>query len=70
MGQLRIKANECNYQEHHGWLKEQFINGISDRTMISEIIKELTAVKTPVRLLVSRFMPGQEEWRPKIEKPC
>ena len=27
---LRIKANENNYKEHDGQLKEQFVNGIND----------------------------------------
>ena len=43
MGQLRIKANECNYQKCDRQLKEQLINGINDKGMTSEIIKEIIA---------------------------
>ena len=41
MDQLGIKPNECNYQEHDRWLKGQFIDGINNKAMTSEIIKEL-----------------------------
>ena len=34
-----IKGNECNYKEHDGQLKEQFINGLNDEMMAAEIIK-------------------------------
>ena len=43
MGRLHIKAAECNYKEHDGHLKDQFINGINDEEIMQEIIKELMA---------------------------
>ena len=44
-GGLCIKAAECNYKEHVKWLKEQFNNGIDNKEIIQEIIKELMACK-------------------------
>ena len=35
---LRIKANECKYKEIDRGPKEQFINGINNREMMTEII--------------------------------
>ena len=46
MGHLRIKASECKYQEQNRRLKEQFMIGINDKVMTSEIIRELTASKS------------------------
>ena len=43
MGRLCIVAVECNYQEIHMQLKEQFIHSLNDKHMLDEIIKELTA---------------------------
>ena len=43
MGRLHIAAVECNFQEVDRQLKEQFIHGLSDKCMLEEIIKELTA---------------------------
>ena len=45
MGHLRIKVNEHNYQKLDRRLKEQFINGINDKALTSEIIKELTTIE-------------------------
>ena len=42
MGRLRVAASECNYKECDRQLKEQFINGLGDKDMLDEIIKELT----------------------------
>ena len=41
MGRLCIKDAECNYKEHDRRLKEQFINGLDDKEITQEIIKEL-----------------------------
>ena len=43
MGRLHVAAAECNYRELDRQLKEQFIHGLSDRCMLDEIIRELTA---------------------------
>ena len=40
MGCLRVKANECEYKRRDRRLKEQFMNGISNDDMMTEIIKE------------------------------
>ena len=43
---LRVKANECKYQERERRLKEQFIIGINDDDVINEIIvRELNTIK-------------------------
>ena len=39
-----MKANECKYTERDRRLKEQFINGINDDEMVTEIIHELITV--------------------------
>ena len=38
-GQLRLKANECGYKERDRRLKEQFINDVSDKVIMMEIIR-------------------------------
>ena len=45
MGRLKIKVTNCKYKEYDRRLKEQFINGLDDDTIIAKIIKELTALK-------------------------
>ena len=45
MGHLRIKENEGVYKEKDRSVKEQFISSINDSNMMTEIIRELTAVK-------------------------
>ena len=34
---------ECNYREVDRQLKEQFIHGLNDKSMLDEVITELTA---------------------------
>ena len=34
-----------NYKEHETWLEEQFINGINDEMMTTEIIRELSIIQ-------------------------
>ena len=38
IGHLRVRANECEYKEEDRRLKEQFINGINDDDLVTEII--------------------------------
>ena len=38
-----MAAAECNYKEIDQKLKEQFIHGLNDKTMLEEVIRELTA---------------------------
>ena len=45
MGHLIIKVNEFGYKEKDRRFKEQFIDGIGDNDMMTEIIRELTAIK-------------------------
>ena len=45
MGRLCVAAVECNYQEVNRQLKEQFIQGLNDKSMLKEIIKVLTTAK-------------------------
>ena len=35
-------AAECNYKEIDCQLKEQFIHGLNDKTMLDKVIRELT----------------------------
>ena len=35
-------AAECNYKEIDHQLKEQFIHGLNDKTMLDEVVRELT----------------------------
>ena len=43
MGRLRIAAAECNYKEIDRQLKEQFIHGLNDKTILDEVVRELMA---------------------------
>ena len=43
MGRICIAATACSYREDDWQLKEQFIHGLNDQTMLDEIIRELTA---------------------------
>ena len=43
MGRLHIVAAECSYREVDQQLKEQLIHGLNDKTMLDEVIRELTA---------------------------
>ena len=43
MGRLHGTAAEFNYKEIDWQLKEQFIHGLNDKTMLEEVIRELTA---------------------------
>ena len=45
MGYLRVKSKECGYKEKDRILKEQFINDINDDDIITDIIRELKAIK-------------------------
>ena len=45
MGMLRIKAAECQYNEYKKILTEQFISGLKDIQMISEILKEVVTLE-------------------------
>ena len=40
MGRLHVAVAECNYKEIHQQLKEQFIHGLNDRTMLEEVIRK------------------------------
>ena len=42
MGRLLIAAAECNYKEIDHQLKEQFIHGLNDKTILDKVIRELT----------------------------
>ena len=63
MGRLCIAAIECNYQEVDRQLKEQFINGLNDKHMLEEIIKELTATKNDDHITSG----GMLAWAKRVE---
>ena len=57
MGQLRIKADECKYQECSRWLNEWFLNYINnDKAITDKISKELTAVKDTNRMISKQVL--------------
>ena len=45
IGKWHFKAIDCKYKEYERRLKEQFSNGLDDKNIIAEIMKELTALK-------------------------
>ena len=45
MGRLRISARECNYKEIDRQLREQFIHGLNDSDMSTDIMSELTKIE-------------------------
>ena len=72
MDQLRIKVNECSCQDDDRWLKQQFMNGIKNKAMTSNIIKKLTAIKnadevTSEQVLAwARRMEVQRLWKDMV----
>ena len=42
MGMLRLAVVECTYREVGKQLKKQFIHGLNDNDMLTEIIREVT----------------------------
>ena len=49
MGWLCMAAAECGYKKIDRQLKEQFINGLNDKIMLDEIIRELTSRTSKVQ---------------------
>ena len=43
MGRLCVAVAECSYREVDQQLKEQFIHGLNDKTMLDKVIRELMA---------------------------
>ena len=48
MGRFRLAVVECNYREVDRQLKEQFIHGLNNNDMLTEIIRELTTAEESV----------------------
>ena len=44
MGRLGIAMVECNYEKLDRQVKEQYIHGLNDNEMLTEIICELTTL--------------------------
>ena len=42
MGRLHMAAAECSYKEIDHQLKEQFIHSLNNKTLLDEVITELT----------------------------
>ena len=42
---LRLKVAKCNYKENDRNIKEQFINGMNDDSMMDDTIRKLMAAK-------------------------
>ena len=45
MGKLQTKAADYDYNKHNSKLTEQFIHGLDDEGIISEILREIAAVE-------------------------
>ena len=43
MDRLRTKAADCDYSDYDRGLTEQFIDGLDNEGMISEILREVSA---------------------------
>ena len=54
MDYLRIEVNECSYKEHCKQLLMKFIDGINDKTITTEIPKELPTIRKLVALPLNR----------------
>ena len=63
MDYLRIMANERNYKEHDLCLKEQFINGINDEMINTEIVKELTTIRKTRDITNKQILSWAKEWK-------
>ena len=49
MGQSRVKKNEFASKERDRRPKEQFITGVNDDNIMTEIIKKLVVTKRPMK---------------------
>ena len=67
MGSLRTTAMECIYKEVDRQLKEQFIHGLNDSAMITDIIREFTKSAENMMIHSEHFLPGQKEL--KLKEP-
>ena len=45
MGRIRLAKVEYNYREVDRHLKEQFVHGLNNNDMLTEIIRELTTAE-------------------------
>ena len=69
MDRLKIKATDGKYQEYDRKLKEPFINGLNNETIIAKIIKELTALKDTSKIKqCPGFNVGPESENQKAQK--
>ena len=63
MGRLCVAAAECNYKEIDQQLKEQFIHCLNDKSMLEEVIRELTARNNDEQTTIK----GVLVWEKRIE---
>ena len=54
MDHLRIKENECGYQDKDRRIEEQFINDINDDGVMTKIITELTTMIETIEITSKR----------------
>ena len=59
MKRLRIAAKQCNYQELHRQVKQQFIYGINNHNMQIKVNSELTSMQA--KLQANRSLYGQSK---------
>ena len=65
MGDLRIKASEYECKEKDRQLKKQFMNGITNDEIMTEIIRELTAVKESIEITSDQVLSWATRFRCK-----
>ena len=69
MHYLRVKVNECNYQENDRQLKEQFLNGTNDKAVVSKIIQGVATIKKASKVTGEHNLdPGKKGRGPEIAK--
>ena len=69
MGRLNIKVAGYNYKKNDRHQEEEFINGIYDYVITSDILKELTTIKKKqITTQMMRVSCGLRDWRHKDPK--
>ena len=62
-GQVVGKGNRIDYKEYDRELMEQFMHGLEDEGMISEILRELPVLEDINDVTSERYCYGPKEWK-------
>ena len=63
MSKLRLAVVECNYREVDRQVKEQFVHGLNNNDMLTEIIRELSKAKESVDITSEQVLG----WAKRVE---